>query len=121
MERIDERTTGNDGDEEMDPYGKHDIEYWVPRNGRLVPASVEDLIWIHAYERERARPPAPAQRRARYRAVAWLTTWPRIALAHLHAGRRVDVRPRAPWPSPSTEGQSTHSMLAQKRSPSHDA
>ncbi len=53
----------DDNDDSADPYlewvfsGAHDIEYWVVRDGRLVPAENGDLERIAERERERASVP----------------------------------------------------------------
>jgi len=36
-----------------DAFGEHDIEYWVRRGNRLVPATHDDLARIQAWESER--------------------------------------------------------------------
>lgn len=39
--------------EAIDPYGEHEIEYWVPDGDRLIPATLEDIMRIHEFERAR--------------------------------------------------------------------
>ncbi len=34
-------------------FGEHDIEYWVPKRNRLVPATDEEIAQIQEWERER--------------------------------------------------------------------
>ena len=67
----------DDSDDSADPYWEwvfseaHDIEYWVVREGRLVPAERGDLERIAEWERERAALPRLHQwERARKRQPA---------------------------------------------------
>lgn len=36
-----------------DAFGEHDIEFWVPKENRLVPATDEEIAQIQEWERER--------------------------------------------------------------------
>lgn len=45
---------GTDDDLDVeDCFGAHDVEYWVRRGNRLVPATANEVARIHAWERER--------------------------------------------------------------------
>jgi len=57
-----------------DAFGEHDIEYWVRRGNRLVPATAEDVAHIQEYQREL------------------------IAGARLERWQREETR-RSPWPA----------------------
>jgi hypothetical protein len=83
--------TGEDLDVE-DAFGEHNIEYWVRKGNRLVPATPEESAQIQEWERERRAEARLAQlKEAQRRALAWparlrsrlslsLTRWP--ALSH---------------------------------------
>jgi hypothetical protein len=44
---------GTDDLEVEECFGEHDVEYWVRRGNRLVPATADEVARIHAWERER--------------------------------------------------------------------
>jgi hypothetical protein len=45
---------GTDDDLDVeDCFGEHNVEYWVRRGNRLVPATADEVARIHAWERER--------------------------------------------------------------------
>jgi hypothetical protein len=44
----------NDNLDVEECFGEHDVEYWVRRDNRLVPATADEVARIHAWERERS-------------------------------------------------------------------
>lgn len=69
-----------------DAFGEHDIEYWVRRGNRLVPAAAEDIAQIREWERELAAHVRLEQwRRDERRARRWRVRFPRRALVRCEA------------------------------------
>ncbi|HEU5439061.1 MAG TPA: hypothetical protein VFU88_07205 [Ktedonobacterales bacterium] len=80
-------------------FGDHDVEYWVARDGRLVPADPDEVACIQAWEHERAL----AAVRARH-----LGRWRRSRVVRLFAGtvRRVRRTRLTTQPRSASEQQS---------------
>lgn len=73
-ERVrEEEYAGDAGNLDVeDAFGEHDIEYWVPRGNRLVPATEEDIAHIQEWERERIAQARLARlKEAEYRSSRW--------------------------------------------------
>ena len=69
-----------------DAFGAHDIEYWVRRGNRLVPAAAEDIAQIQEWERElAAHARLERWRRDERRAQRWRVRFLRRALARCEA------------------------------------
>lgn len=78
LERSPEREhDGEDAVDVEDAFGAHDIEYWVRRGDRLVPATEEDIARIRAWESQRVAWSLVAQweREERRPVRRWLARW----------------------------------------------
>lgn len=85
---------GEDAVDVEDAFGAHDIEYWVRRDNRLVPATEEDIARIRAWESQRVAwsLAAPWEREERWLVRRWLTRcrgWLRREAGHFGEGRQV--------------------------------
>lgn len=85
-----------------DAFGAHDIEYWVRRGNRLVPATEEDIARIRAWEDQRVARSLVGrwkrdERRLSRRWLAWCRGWfRRDARRSGEEGRGLEVAEERP-------------------------
>jgi hypothetical protein len=103
-----------------DAFGDHNIEYWVRRGNKLVPATDAEIAQIHEWEREAS---------ARARLALWKRSeacpWPARLLHGVPFRGVMWLRqrlgqPRTPAGAPCEQEQGSHSPIQPRTAGGHD-